>query len=636
MKKAQREKLAATMLQRYVRGWRVRSKFPQAKWRRERALRKERVAADAEYRQLLLDIDSGLKAYVLEDASSKFFFPESYDKTGRSAVLERARQLGFDCGEERNGKGKTVAFVQRPPERTDASADASASVPAAADTLGDSPGRSTTEARRTASSAGSASASAAPPAAEPQTTARAGSKAKARWWPLDVSGHAGASTDEAVNGSAWGATPAEPPRSTWTAEAVPPPPVWTAGAVPGRKAAQELAEMTGLPLERCLQALEDCNFDSNAAANVLLSQGPPTPEARATDARPTPSAPLPAPLSDSIPAPAPPQPQPPRHRLGTLPAPLSDSIPAAAPPQPQPQSQRPRTPDAVTELAAARAAALAAAAEAEAAEAEAAGADLAAPAAAPPVPPATLFRVSHTLLTATLSAGARPGGGTLQMRVPSTAESRRVTNEAPLLLFDKERRELLGVFSAAGPIGDDGVLHFRWVKKPRPRTAPPHHAAPPHHVAYSSPHHPLIAPHRHPPGEAVPAAGRGGVRRPARVCRRRAAPHARTRRSQAALRGLQQAGAPCSTQHHVHMHMCMHMHMHTHVHVHMRVVTHACPPTNEQALLDRQAAVLEPSAADAGQEAAASVAARSAAGGAVAASTAGAASASGESVQAPR
>ena len=59
----------------------------------------------------------------------------------------------------------------------------------------------------------------------------------------------------------------------------------------------------------------------------------------------------------------------------------------------------------------------------------------------------------------------------------------------------------------------------------------------------------------------------------------------------------------------------------------MRVVTHACPPTNEQALLDRQAA-------DAGQEAAASAAAPSAAGGAVAASTAGAAS--GESVQAPR
>ena len=111
MKKAQREKLAATMLQRYVRGWRVRSKFPLAKWRRERALRKERVDADAEYRQLLLNIDSQLKAYVLEDASSKFFFPESYDKTGRSAVLERARQLGFDCGEERNGEGKMVAFV---------------------------------------------------------------------------------------------------------------------------------------------------------------------------------------------------------------------------------------------------------------------------------------------------------------------------------------------------------------------------------------------------------------------------------------------------------------------------------------------------------------------------------------------
>ena len=121
------------------------------------------------------------------------------------------------------------------------------------------------------------------------------------------------------------------------------------------------------------------------------------------------------------------------------------------------------------------------------AEAEAAAADLAAPAAArPSVPPGTLFRVSHTLLTATLSAGARPGGGTLQMRVPSTAESRRVTNEAPLLLFDKERRQLHGVFAATGPIGDDGVLHFRSVKTPRPRTAPrrrttwhaPHHAPP--------------------------------------------------------------------------------------------------------------------------------------------------------------
>ena len=136
----------------------------------------------------------------------------------------------------------------------------------------------------------------------------------------------------------------------------------------------------------------------------------------------------------------------------------------------------------LTNHAQARAAALAAQAEAEAA-----AADLAAPAAArPSVPPGTLFRVSHTLLTATLSAGARPGGGTLQMRVPSTAESRRVTNEAPLLLFDKERRQLHGVFAATGPIGDDGVLHFRSVKTPRPRTAPrrrttlhaPHHATP--------------------------------------------------------------------------------------------------------------------------------------------------------------
>lgn len=87
---------------------------------------------------------------------------------------------------------------------------------------------------------------------------------------------------------------------------------------------------------------------------------------------------------------------------------------------------------------------------------------------------------------------------------------------------------------------------------------------------------------------------------------------------------------PCDTQHH------MHMHMHAHVHLHMRVVTHTCPPTNEQALLDRQAAVLEHSAASAGQEAAASATAPSAAGGAAAASTPGAASASGESVQAPR
>ena len=301
MKKAQREKLAATLLQRHVRGWRVRSKFPLAKWRRERALRKALVPGE-----LLLNIDNLLKAYVLQDASGKFFFPANYDKRARNAVLDRAKQLGFDCGEESNAAGKTVAYVQRPPESAGASADATP-LPTAANTLGDSPGRATTVAHGATSSA---SASAPPPAAEPQTTARAGSKAKARWRPLDIGGDAGDSTDEAVGASAWGAAPAEPPRPAWTAEAVPPPPVWTAEAVPGRKAAQELAEMTGYPIEGCLQALEDCNFDSNAAANVLLSRGPPSPEeARATNARPT----LPAPLSDSIPAPAPPPPPQPQQ-----------------------------------------------------------------------------------------------------------------------------------------------------------------------------------------------------------------------------------------------------------------------------------------------------------------------------------
>ena len=168
-------------------------------------------------------------------------------------------------------------------------------------------------------------------------------------------------------------------------------------------------------------------------------------------------------------------------------------------------SALPRAEDLVcflTTHAQARAAALAAEAEAEAAEAEAAEADLAAPAAArPSVPPGTLFRVSHTLLTATLSAGARPGGGTLQMRVPSTAESRRVTNEAPLLLFDKERRELHGVFAATGPIGDDGVLHFRSVSED---AAPPHYAAPLH-----QPPHRAAPPHYrrttlHAPHDATP------------------------------------------------------------------------------------------------------------------------------------
>jgi len=463
MKKAQREKLAATLLQRHVRGWRVRSKFPLAKWRRDRALRKALVPGE-----LLLNIDNFLKAYVLQDASGKFFFPADYDKRGRNAVLDRAKQLGFDCGEESNEAGKTVAFVQRPPESAGASADASAPVPTAADMLGDSPDRATTVTHRTFSSA-SASAPSWPREAEPQATARAGSKAKARWRPLDIGGDAGASTDEDVGASAWGAAPAVPPPPAWTAEAVPPPPVWTAEAVPGRKAAQELAEMTGYPIERCLQALEDCNFDSNAAANVLLSQGPPSPEACTTTARPT------------------------------LRAPLSDSIPTAAPPQPQQQSQRPRTPDALTELTAATAAAKAAeAAAAEAAAADAlfaaetafaapAAASAAAAAAGPSLPPATLFRVSHTLLSATLSGGSRPGGSTLQMRVPSTAESGRVTKEAPLLLFDQDRRQLHGVFAATGPIGDGGVLHFRPVR-PRPLTTL-HPPGTPH-----TPHtHPLAA-----------------------------------------------------------------------------------------------------------------------------------------------
>ena len=97
--------------------------------------------------------------------------------------------------------------------------------------------------------------------------------------------------------------------------------------------------------------------------------------------------------------------------------------------------------------------------------------------------------MSHTLLTATLSGGSRPGGGTLQMRVPSTAESRRVTKEAPLLLFDKERRQLHGVFAATGPIGDDGVLHFRPVKTPRRRTAPRPRAAPRRRTTLHTPHH---------------------------------------------------------------------------------------------------------------------------------------------------
>ena len=450
MKKAQREKLAATQLQRHVRGWRVRTKYPLAKWRKDRALRKALVPEE-----LLRNIDNSLKAYVLQDASSKFFFPAKYDQRGRNAVLDRARQLGFDCGEESNAAGKTVAFVQRPPESAGASVDASVPLPTAADTLGDSPERATTVAHRTAS----ASASAPPPAAESQTTARAGSKAKARWRPLDVGGDAGGSTEE--DSPAWGraqAAPAEPPRPVWTAEAVPPAPVWKAEAVPGRKAAQELAEMTGYPIEGCMQVLEDCNFDSNAAANVLLSRGPPSPKTGGADARPT------------------------------LPAPLSNSIPAPAPPPLQQQSQRPRTPDALTELTAATAAAKAAEVAAEVAAEAAAAAAAAAPAAAAAaaaLPPATLFRVSHTLLSATLSGGSRPGGGTLQMRVPSTAESRRVAEAAPLLLFDQDRRQLHGVFAASGSIGDDGVLHFRPVK-PHPLTAPQHPLIT---------RHTLIAPH---------------------------------------------------------------------------------------------------------------------------------------------
>ena len=444
MKKAQRKVLAATLLQRHVRGWRVRSKFPLAQWRRDRALRKVLVP-----KALLLNIDNLLKAYVLQDAREKFFFPANYDKKGRNAVLERAKQLGFDCGEEINETGQTVAFVQQPPANAGASADASAPQPAATDTPAGSSERAATVPPRTATSANPAAnrelfASAAPPAAEPQTTARAGAKAKARWRPLGIGGDAGASVEEDASTSAHGAAPAEPPRAA----------AWKAEAVPGRKAAQELAEMpgdagrllaemTGYPVEGCLRALEVCNFDSNAAANLLLARGPPSP---------LPSGPAPAP---------PPQQQ-----------------------QQLEQSQRP--PDALTELTADTAAAAAAAAAAATAAATAAAAP--APGPLSKLPPATLFRVSHTLLSATLSggSGSRPGGGTLQMRVPSTVESRRLGEQAPLLLFDQDRRQLHGVFAATGSISDDGVLHFRPVKPP-----PPHHATP-----LSSRHTPLIVPPR--------------------------------------------------------------------------------------------------------------------------------------------
>ena len=94
MKKAQREKLAATLLQRHVRGWRVRSKFPLAKWRRERALRK--AARDGDLAQVcrLLDFQEP------DEECWSGFDIDAWDMYGRTALHWAARGVNpghTDC-----------------------------------------------------------------------------------------------------------------------------------------------------------------------------------------------------------------------------------------------------------------------------------------------------------------------------------------------------------------------------------------------------------------------------------------------------------------------------------------------------------------------------------------------------------
>ena len=119
MKKGERK--ATILIQRHVRGWRVRTEWPLAQWRRQRQLRKALVSPE-----VLLSIDNLLKAYVLQDAGGRFFFPAEYDANERRAVLERAEQLGFDCGEEARNSHNTgmvsrLVYVQRPPTQAEAS-----------------------------------------------------------------------------------------------------------------------------------------------------------------------------------------------------------------------------------------------------------------------------------------------------------------------------------------------------------------------------------------------------------------------------------------------------------------------------------------------------------------------------------
>lgn len=111
MKKGERK--AATRIQRHLRGWRARRAWPLLAERRERKARELLVPPETR-----TSIENCLKAYVLEEAQAKFFFPSHFDAAARRVLMDRATLLGFQCGQEIQD-GKAVIYVQRPASESD-------------------------------------------------------------------------------------------------------------------------------------------------------------------------------------------------------------------------------------------------------------------------------------------------------------------------------------------------------------------------------------------------------------------------------------------------------------------------------------------------------------------------------------
>lgn len=111
MKKGERK--AATRIQRHVRGWRARRAWPLLADRGERKARELLVSPETR-----TTIENCLKAYVLEDARTRFLFPPHFDAAQRRVLMDRATLLGFEYGQETRGD-KVVAYVQRPPSDSD-------------------------------------------------------------------------------------------------------------------------------------------------------------------------------------------------------------------------------------------------------------------------------------------------------------------------------------------------------------------------------------------------------------------------------------------------------------------------------------------------------------------------------------